>query len=234
MNIKQTLGVTLTVATLLLCGAITQAADDAARDVKLTGALRQALNKAQEAMDRKLADNARANQREKLEQWRLWDIEVSEAEAADSPLEAPDPVFLDRTRNKALPADWKRLTLTAEIAADLPSPSEDQGERMALQVEFMNAGKRRFSAADRDRLLEQLKNYLAPSCGVLISIPNCHFGAHDIERRPLRRDDPRHDRSLVWKDLRFLARWCYRSGFQHVETFGSYDAFLLALRESGS
>ena len=32
MNIKQTLGVTLTVATLLLCGAITQAADDAALD----------------------------------------------------------------------------------------------------------------------------------------------------------------------------------------------------------
>ncbi|MEM7165754.1 MAG: hypothetical protein AAF581_09835 [Planctomycetota bacterium] len=82
----------------------------------------------------------------------------------------------------------------------------------------------------RDRLLDDLKDRLTPKCSLLVSIPNCHFGAGDIRRRPLRRDHPRHDRSLVWKDLRYLARWCYRSGFQHVETFGTYDAFLLARR----
>lgn len=87
------------------------------------------------------------------------------------------------------------------------------------------------TTVDRDALLKSLLDLLAPRCALLVSIPNCHFGAHDILRRPLRRDDPRHDRSLVWKDLRFLARWCYRSGFGHVETFGTYDAFLLARRK---
>ena len=65
---------------------------------------------------------------------------------------------------------------------------------------------------------------------LLASIPNCHFGPEDILRRPLRRDDPRHDRSLVHKDLRYLTRELYRSGFETVESFGTYDAFLLARR----
>ena len=83
---------------------------------------------------------------------------------------------------------------------------------------------------DRDRLLESLRKRLAPRCGVLASVPNCHFGEEDILRRPRRRDHPRHDRSLVHKDLRFLTRWFYRSGFQQVESFGTYDAFVLGRR----
>ena len=83
---------------------------------------------------------------------------------------------------------------------------------------------------DRDQLLTDLSNRLKPAARLLFSIPNCHFGSRDILRRPWRRDDPRHDRSLVAKDLRFLTRWCHRAGFQRVENFGSYDAFVLALR----
>jgi SAM-dependent methyltransferase len=86
------------------------------------------------------------------------------------------------------------------------------------------------TSVDRDRLLRDLKPLLTPDCRALVSIPNCHFGAHDILRRPLRRDDPRHDRSLVHKDLRYLTRELYRSGFQTVESFGTYDSFLLARR----
>ncbi len=86
------------------------------------------------------------------------------------------------------------------------------------------------TSVDRDRLLSDLKPLLASDARLLASIPNCHFGARDILRRPLLRDDPRHDRSLVHKDLRYLTRELYRSGFRTVESFGTYDAFLLARR----
>lgn len=86
------------------------------------------------------------------------------------------------------------------------------------------------TSVDRDRLLRDLMPLLTPDARLLASIPNCHFGSSDILRRPLRRDDPRHDRSLVFKDARFLTRALYRAGFQQVETFGTLDVFLLARR----
>lgn len=86
------------------------------------------------------------------------------------------------------------------------------------------------TTVDRDRLLADLGPLLAPRCGLLLSIPNCHFGSRDILRRPHDRSDRRHDRSPVWKDLRYLTRWCYRAGFDRVETYGTYDAFVLARR----
>ena len=86
------------------------------------------------------------------------------------------------------------------------------------------------TSVERDALLRDLKPLLTPDARLLASIPNCHFGPADLLRRPLRRDDPRHDRSLVHKDLRYLTRELYRSGFRTVEAFGTYDAFLLARR----
>lgn len=82
----------------------------------------------------------------------------------------------------------------------------------------------------RDRLLKDLIPLMAPSCRVLISIPNSHFSENDILRRPLSRQHPRHDRSLVYKDMRYLSRFFYRAGFSKIECFGTYDAFLLAKR----
>ncbi|MEZ6196634.1 MAG: hypothetical protein R3F20_13060 [Planctomycetota bacterium] len=61
-----------------------------------------------------------------------------------------------------------------------------------------------------------------------MSIPDCHLGPHDVLRRPRDRRDPRADRSLVHKDVRFLARFFHRARFREIETFGSYDVFLLA------
>lgn len=86
------------------------------------------------------------------------------------------------------------------------------------------------TSLDRDRLLNQLLDRLSPDSRLLISIPNCHFGAHDILRRPLDRRSKRHDRSLVHKDLRHLTRTFYRHGFSRIESFGTYDAFLLVQR----
>ncbi len=82
----------------------------------------------------------------------------------------------------------------------------------------------------RDRLLKDLIPLMTPSCRVLISIPNSHFSENDILRRPLSRQHPRHDRSLVYKDMRYLSRFFYRAGFSKIECFGTYDAFLLAKR----
>ncbi|MHC4934630.1 MAG: class I SAM-dependent methyltransferase [Planctomycetota bacterium] len=89
------------------------------------------------------------------------------------------------------------------------------------------------TTVDRDRLLADLKGLLQPAAGVLFSIPDCHFGADDLLRRPYDRRDPRADRGLVSKDIRYLVRWCHRAGFERVETFGTYDAFVLALRRGG-
>lgn len=84
------------------------------------------------------------------------------------------------------------------------------------------------TSVDRDRLLRDLFELLAPDARLLASLPNCHFGPGEVLRRPLRRDDPRHDRSLVFKDARFLARALFRAGFRSVETFGTLDVLLLA------
>lgn len=83
---------------------------------------------------------------------------------------------------------------------------------------------------DRDALLNGVLKHLDKRGSVLVSIPDCHHGPSDILRRPYDRDDPRHDRSVVHKEMRFLTRFFHRARFRHVECFGSYDAFLLARR----
>lgn len=80
---------------------------------------------------------------------------------------------------------------------------------------------------DRDRLLSRLTRG-RPQTPFLVSIPNCHFGGDEILRRPLDRSHRRHDRGPAFKDLRFLTRFFYRAGYSEVETFGTYDLFLLA------
>lgn len=79
---------------------------------------------------------------------------------------------------------------------------------------------------DRDRVLRALTRLNTPGTRYLVSIPNCHFGANEILRRPLDRKDPRHDRSVALKDLRYLSRFFYRAGHPYLETFGTYDHFL--------
>jgi SAM-dependent methyltransferase len=86
------------------------------------------------------------------------------------------------------------------------------------------------TSLDRDRLLNQLVPQLSPDSRLLISIPNCHFGSSDILRRPLDLHSKRHDRSLIHKDLRYLTRFFYRHGYSRIESFGTYDAFLLVQR----
>lgn len=86
------------------------------------------------------------------------------------------------------------------------------------------------TTVNRDRLLSDLKPLFGERCAVLVSLPNNHFLSSDVARRPLSRKDPRHDRSPLLKDLRFLSRYFYRTPFKTITCFGSYDSFLLARR----
>ena len=140
----------------------------------------------------------------------LWGIDASES-------------AIERAREK-FPEDRDRF-----FVADLNELSSMELPRFSVVLAL---GVLQTTTVDRDRLLCALKGILTPSARVLFSIPNCHFESYDIVRRPLRRDDPRADRSLLSKDVRLLTRWFYRAGFQRVETFGSYDAYVLALRRS--
>lgn len=86
------------------------------------------------------------------------------------------------------------------------------------------------TTVNRDKLLSDLKPLFGERCAVLVSLPNNHFLSSDVARRPLSRKDPRHDRSPLLKDLRFLSRYFYRTPFKTITCFGSYDSFLLARR----
>ena len=56
---------------------------------------------------------------------------------------------------RARSEDLHRLTLEAEIAADIASPVEDQQARMALQVELINKGLNNLTLIDNKQLIER-------------------------------------------------------------------------------
>ncbi len=133
---------------------LNDAIDHAAQDSRMTAHQRKRRDDANRAIQQRQEETLRGQRLAQLEQWRQWDMSVSESEAAGTKFDSPDPVFDARASGAATPADWKRLALTAEIAADMPSPETDQSERMALQVEFMNTGRRTFSDKDLEQLLK--------------------------------------------------------------------------------
>ncbi len=80
---------------------------------------------------------------------------------------------------------------------------------------------------DRDKTLKQLGRVVTAETQWLITVPNCHFGADDIRRRPLDRNHARHDRRKALKDVQYLTRYFHRAGYRNISTFGTYDLFLL-------
>jgi hypothetical protein len=91
----------------------------------------------------------------RLQQWNDWDIAVSEGEQQNELVASPHSVFVDRINGISANEDLERLTLEAEIAADLPSPAKDQALRMTLQVELMNAGRRNMHLVDNQEFIER-------------------------------------------------------------------------------
>ena len=62
---------------------------------------------------------------------------------------------MERINGISANEDLERLTLEAEIAANLPSPAKDQALRMTLQVELMNAGRRNMHLVDNQEFIER-------------------------------------------------------------------------------
>ena len=128
--------------------------DAAGAGVRLDKGMRNKLSQARDAYQACLAAATQRAAQAKLKQWAEWDAEVSAAEQAGETPASPHTWFNDRCQGQPVAEDLTRLTLQAEIAADLPSPESDSSARMALQVELMNAGFRNANlSAARDDML---------------------------------------------------------------------------------
>lgn len=103
-----------------------------------------------------LQQNAKqAKVRSRLQQWNDWDIAVSEGEQNKEPVASPHTIFVSRINGTSAGEDLEKLTLEAEIAAELPSPAKDQALRMTLQVELMNAGRRNMQLIKNQELIDR-------------------------------------------------------------------------------
>ena len=91
----------------------------------------------------------------RLQQWNDWDIAVSEGEQSNEPIASPHTIFVSRINGVSAGEDLEKLTLEAEIAAELASPAKDQALRMALQVELMNAGRRNMQLINNQEFIDR-------------------------------------------------------------------------------
>ena len=132
-----------------------QAIEEQAASLKITAATRKRINGANQTLRERSLAAKNAQKQERLEQWQIWDIQVSAAEQSGDHSEPPHPVFAPRCQNTPTSEDLHHLTLEAEIAADIPSPIEDQQARMSLQVELINKGLSNMALIDNQQLIER-------------------------------------------------------------------------------
>ena len=132
-----------------------QAIEDQAASLKLTAATRRRLDAAQQTLKDLTLSAKKVQKQQRLDQWQLWDIQISAAEQSGEHLEPPHPVFAARCRNAATSEDLHHLTLEAEIAADVASPIDDRQARMSLQVALMNKGLNNMGLVDNQQLIER-------------------------------------------------------------------------------
>ena len=91
-------------------------------------------------------------QAERLMEFRAWDEQVSQAEAAGDSIVSPHALFNARVAGTAASEDLAKLTIEAEIAADIPGPEDEQSARMALQIDLMNRGRRNMQLIENQEL----------------------------------------------------------------------------------
>jgi hypothetical protein len=132
-----------------------QAIEDQAATLKPAAAVRKRISAANQTVKELALAAKKAETGRRLEQWRAWDLQVSAAEQAGDVIEPPHSVFSARSQGKARSEDLHRLTLEAEIAADIASPAEDQQARMTLQVELINKGLNNLTLIDNKQLIER-------------------------------------------------------------------------------
>ena len=111
------------------------------------------------AFERSLTDKRKvaqqATQAKRLLDFRTWDEQVSEAEIGGSNIASPHALFNARVAGTAESEDIIKLTMEAEIAADIQGPAEEQSARMALQIDLMNRGRRNMQLIENQELLER-------------------------------------------------------------------------------
>ena len=122
--------------------ALSQAIDDACADLSLDRQIVERIKSAEENYAQRIVKQKAVKAEQAFLAYRDWDIAVSEAEQNAQSLEAPHPMFVQRLQGQSNSEDLTRLTIEAEIAADLSSPETVKGERMALQIDLMNRGVR--------------------------------------------------------------------------------------------
>jgi hypothetical protein len=132
--------------------------ESSARNLTLDPQTRQTIRATESAFRKRLEQQANAKAERDLLIYRDWDVVVSQAEQRGETIEPPHSLFVKRLNDASNHEDLARLTIEAEIAADLPSPASDQAMRMALQVELMNQGVRNFDNIDN-------RDFLARWCG---------------------------------------------------------------------
>ncbi len=100
---------------------------------------------------------------EELRQLKVWDIEVSDAEAAGRAIAPPAPCFADRPADADAPLPvLHRLTLEAELQAGVESPPEDRQLRLEVQVEALNQSMSQRAAEKEPRELAEAWCRLGP------------------------------------------------------------------------
>lgn len=128
---------------------------DRAQELGLERQFRKALNAKEQQLTARRNAQRQASQQKRLEEFMLWDQQVSEAEAAGNSIAAPHNLFNPRIAGTAASEDLHTLTMEAEIAADIPGPKDEQSARMTLQIQLMNQGMRNMQLVDNQQLLER-------------------------------------------------------------------------------
>lgn len=128
---------------------------DRARELDLEGKFRKILDTKAHVLKARRSAAKQASQSNRLEEFKAWDQQVSDAESSGATIASPHNLFNHRVAGTADTEDLLTLTMEAEIAADITGPVEEQSARMALQIKLMNQGKRNMQLVDNQPLLER-------------------------------------------------------------------------------
>ena len=124
---------------------------------------------------------------EELQQLKMWDIEVSGAEAEGSPIPAPTRCFENRPAQGDEPAQaLHRLTLEAELQAGVESPPEDRQLRLEVQVAALNQSMGQRAAEKEPRELAEAWCQLGPKSDASNALRERFFNAVLKLARPYR------------------------------------------------
>ncbi|NCF44297.1 MAG: DUF349 domain-containing protein [Proteobacteria bacterium] len=129
--------------------------DERASALRLSAEPRSQLRDMKQAIRARRESAKNAAKVEKLAEFRAWDEAVTAAEINGETITSPHSMFHARVAGSPEPTDRLALTMEAEMAADIAGPTAEQSQRMALQIELMNQGRRNLQLLDNQQLLQR-------------------------------------------------------------------------------